>query len=198
MKDRAKHKLCRRIGSCVWGNPKCPSAKRPYPAGGSPRGRQRKLSTYGELLQAKQKLKTFYAVSEKQLRLAYQKAKKGEGQANEKLFKNLEQRLDAFVYRAGLAPTIFAAKQFVNHRHVRVDGKIVDRSSYKLKPGQTVSISAEKSPAIAEAAKNVNCEVPSYIEADRDNCKATLTREPMLEEMPCDVEIMRVIEYYAR
>ena len=198
MKDRAKHKLCRRIGSCVWGNPKCPSAKRPYPAGGSPRGRQRKLSTYGELLQAKQKLRAFYAVSEKQLRLAYQKAKRGEGQANEKLFQNLEMRLDAFVYRAGLAPTIFAAKQYVNHRHVRVDGKIVDRSSCKLKPGQTVSISAEKSPAIAEAAKNVNCEVPSYIEADKDQCKATLIREPMLEEMPCDVEIMHVIEYYAR
>ena len=198
MKDRAKHKLCRRIGSCVWGNPKCPSVKRPYPAGGAPRGRQRKLSTYGELLRAKQTLRAFYAVSEKQLRLAYQKAKKGEGQANEKLFRNLELRLDAFVYRAGLAPTIFAAKQYVNHRHVRVDGKIVDRASYTLKPGQTVSISAEKSPAIAEAAKNVNCEVPSYIEAEKEQSKATLIREPMLEEMPCDVEIMRVIEYYAR
>ena len=198
MKDRAKHKLCRRVGSCIWGSPKCPSVKRPYPAGGTARGFQKKLSTYGELLIEKQKLKTFYAISEKQLRLAYQKAKKGDGLANEKLLKNLEQRLDALVYRSGLAPTIFAAKQFVSHRHVKVDGKIVDRSSYKIKPGQVITISSDKSPSIANIAKNTNCTVPAYLEVEIEQCKATLAREPLAEEIPCIAEVMRVIEYYAR
>ncbi|MCK5844950.1 MAG: 30S ribosomal protein S4, partial [Victivallales bacterium] len=198
MKDQVKHKLCRRIGSCIWGSPKCPSVKRPYPAGKTARGRQQKLSTYGQLLLEKQKLKTFYAVSEKQLRLAYQKAKRGEGMANEKLLKNLELRLDALVYRCGFAPSIYAAKQFVNHRHIKVDGKKVDRSSYKLKPGQVISISADKSPSIANIAKNTNCEIPAYLEVDRENLKATLEREPLIEEIPCTCEVMRVIEYYAR
>ena len=198
MKDRAKHKLCRRIGSCVWGSPKCPSVKRPYAAGGTARGFKRKLSTYGELLIEKQKLKAFYAVSEKQLRIAYQKAKKGEGLSNEKLLKNLELRLDSLVYRSGLAPTIFAAKQFVNHRHVRVDGKIVDRSSYKVKPEQVITINTEKSPSIANIAKNTNCTVPAYLEVDIEQCKVILSREPLAEEIPCNVEVMRVIEYYAR
>lgn len=198
MKDRVKHKLCRRVGSCIWGNPKCPSVKRPYPAGATAKGRQKKLSTYGELLVEKQKLKAFYAVSEKQLRLAYQKAKKGEGLTNEKLLKGLETRLDALCYRSGLAPTIFAAKQFVNHRHVKVEGKIVDRSSFIVKPGQVISINAEKSPSIVNIAKNTNCEIPAYLEVDKENCKVTLAREPLAEEIPCNCEVMRVIEYYAR
>jgi small subunit ribosomal protein S4 len=158
----------------------------------------RKLSTYGTLLIEKQKLKAFYGVSEKQLYLAYQKAKKGEGMANEKLLKALECRLDAVVYRSGLAPTVFAAKQFVNHRHILVDGKIVDRSSYRVVPGQVVSVNVEKSPSIADVAKNTNCEIPAYLEVDKDNCKATLMRPPLAEEIPCNCEVMRVIEYYAR
>lgn len=198
MKDRVKHKLCRRVGSCIWGNPKCPSVKRPYASGSSAKGRHKKLSTYGELLIEKQKLKAFYAVSEKQLRIAYQKAKKGEGLTNEKLLKGLESRLDAVVYRSGLAPTIFAAKQFVNHRHIKVDGKTVDRSSFIVKPGQVISVSADKSPSIANIAKNTNCEVPAYLEVDKENCKVTLAREPLAEEIPCICEVMRVIEYYAR
>jgi len=198
MKDRVKHKLCRRIGSCIWGNPKCPSVKRPYPAGASAKGRRNKLSTYGELLIEKQKLKAFYAVSEKQLRIAYQKAKKGEGLTNEKLLKGLESRLDAIVYRSGLAPTIFASKQFVNHRHIKVDGKIVDRSSFIVKPGQVISISPDKSPSIANIAKNTNCEVPAYLEVDKENAKVTFAREPLAEEIPCTFKVMHVIEFYAR
>lgn len=198
MKDRVKHKICRRVGSCIWGSPKCPSVKRPFAAGANGKGRQRKLSTYGELLIEKQKLKAFYAVSEKQLRLAYQNAKKGEGMTNEKLLKALESRLDAVCYRSGLAPTIFAAKQFVNHRHVKVDGKTVDRSSYRVKPGQVISINADKSPSIVNIAKNSNCEVPAYLEVDKENCKVTLAREPLAEEIRCNCEVMRVIEYYAR
>ena len=196
--SRAKHKFCRRIGQCLWGDPKCPSVKRPYAAGPHGKGRRSKLSTYGELLMEKQKLRNYYAISEKQLRIAFAKAKSGTGVTHEKLFRSLEQRLDAMVYRAGFAPTIFAAKQMVNHGHILVDGKRVDRSSYQLKEGQVISINAEKSPAIAEAARKNNATAPAYLEVDLDNLKATLVRAPQVEEIPVSVKIMRVIEYYAR
>jgi small subunit ribosomal protein S4 len=196
--SRAKHKFCRRIGQCLWGDPKCPSVKRPYAAGPHGKGRRSKLSTYGELLMEKQKLRNYYAISEKQLRIAFAKAKSGEGQTHEKLFRSLEQRLDAMVYRAGFAPTIFAAKQIVNHGHILVDGKRIDRSSCLVKEGQVISIDAEKSPKLAEVAKKNNTTVPAYMEVDLDNLKATLVRAPQVEEIPVAVKIMSVIEYYAR
>ena len=196
--SRAKHKFCRRIGQCLWGDPKCPSVKRPYAAGPHGKGRRSKLSTYGELLMEKQKLRNYYAISEKQLRIAFAKAKSGEGQTHEKLFRSLELRLDAMVYRAGFAPTIFAAKQMVNHGHIYVDGKRVDRSSCQVKEGQVITINAEKSPKLAEVAKKNNATVPAYMEVDLDNLKATLVRAPQVEEIPVSVKIMSVIEYYAR
>ena len=196
--SRAKHKFCRRIGQCLWGDPKCPSVKRPYAAGPHGKGRRAKLSTYGELLMEKQKLRNYYAISEKQLRIAFAKAKSGLGLTHEKLFRSLEMRLDALVYRAGFAPTIFAAKQIVNHGHILVDGKRVDRSSCVVKEGQVISIDAAKSPAAAEAAKKSNNVVPPYMEVDLDNLKATLVRAPQLEEIPVPVKIMSVVEYYAR
>ena len=196
--SQAKHKFCRRIGQCLWGDPKCPSVKRPYCAGPHGKGKRVKLSTYGELLLEKQKLRNYYAISEKQLRIAFAKAKSGEGQTHEKLFRSLEQRLDAMVYRAGFAPTIFAAKQIVNHGHILVNGQRVDRASYVVREGQTISINAEKSPAIAETAKKNNTTPPAYLEVDLDNLKATLVRAPQIDEIPVAVKIMSVIEYYAR
>ena len=196
--SQAKHKFCRRIGQCIWNDPKCPSVKRPYPAGPHGKGRRAKLSTYGELLIEKQKLRFHYAISEKQLAIAYQKAKMGTGLTHEKLFRSLEQRLDALVYRCGFAPTIFAAKQAVNHGHIYVDGQRIDRSSSQLKEGQVITINAEKSPAIAEMAKKGNAVIPAYMEVDTDNLKATLVRLPQVEEIPVNVKIMSVIEYYAR
>ena len=196
--SRAKHKFCRRIGQCLWSDPKCPSVKRPYAAGPHGKGRRVKLSTYGELLMEKQKLKNYYAISEKQLQIAYAKAKAGLGVTHEKLFRSLEVRLDAMVFRAGFAPTIFAAKQWVNHGHIYVDGKRVDRASYIVKEGSVISIDPEKSPAIAEFAKKNNTPAPAYMEVDLDNLKATLVRAPQVEEIPVDVKIMSVIEYYAR
>jgi len=197
--SRATHKLCRRIGECLWNSPKCPSVKRPYAAGaGGKTKRVKKLSTYGELLLEKQKLKGHYAISEKQLRIAYAKSKKGTGLAHEKLFKSLETRLDAMVFRAGLAPTIFGAKQAVSHGHVLVNGKRVNISSFRVKEDDVISINAEVSPVIADMAKNTNSTVPGYMEVDRDNCKATLVRLPEIEEIPVNCNIMSVIEFYAR
>jgi len=198
MQGQAKHKLCRRVGSCLWNNPKCPSVKRPFPAGQHGQNRRQKLSTYGVLLLEKQKLKGHYAISEKQLRLAFQKAKKIVGLTNENLVQILETRLDAVVYRSGLVSSIFAAKQTVNHRHILVNGKIVDRSSFAVKDGDVISINIEKSPVIAENSKKTNSTVPAYLEVDVDKCKAVLVRKPLLEEIPVNVESMRVIEYYAR
>ncbi|MFA7231114.1 MAG: 30S ribosomal protein S4 [Victivallaceae bacterium] len=197
--SRAKHKLCRRVGHCIWDNPKCPSVKRPYPAGQHGKtGRKGKLSNYGELLQEKQKLRGHYGVSEKQLQIAYRNAKMGLGQAHEKLFRALEQRLDALLFRSGFAPSIFAAKQFVNHGHILVDGKKVDRSSFKVKESQVISINAEKSPSVAEIAKKGNATIPGYLEVDREALKITLARVPEITEIPVNVQIMSVIEYYAR
>ena len=196
---QAKHKLCRRLGYCIWNMPKCPSVKRPYAAGLQGKNRKKsKLSTYGVMMQEKQKLKAHYALTESQLRNLFLVAKHKEGRTNETLMQHIVMRLDATVYHSGMAPTIFAAKQFVSHRHILVDGKIVDRPSFQLKPGQVVSINAEKSPKVAEIAREVNSTVPPYYETNKEELKVTVLREPMIEEIPVQVEAMRVVEYYAR
>ena len=196
---QAKHKLCRRLGYCIWNMPKCPSVKRPYAAGlQGKNGKKKKLSTYGVMMQEKQKLKAHYALTESQLRNLFIVAKRKEGRTNEILMQHIEMRLDATVYHSGIAPTIFAAKQFVAHRHILVDGKIVDRPSFRLKPGQVVSINAEKSPKVAEIARDVNSTIPPYYETNKEELKVTVLREPMIEEIPVQVEAMRVVEYYAR
>ena len=196
---QAKHKLCRRLGYCIWNMPKCPSVKRPYAAGLQGKNRKKsKLSTYGVMMQEKQKLKAHYALTESQLRNLFIVAKRKEGRTNEILMQHIEMRLDATVYHSGIAPTIFAAKQFVAHRHILVDGKIVDRPSFRLKPGQVVSINAEKSPKVAEIARDVNSTIPPYYETNKEELTVTVLREPMIEEIPVQVEAMRVVEYYAR
>jgi small subunit ribosomal protein S4 len=210
----AKHTLCRRIGQCIWGMPNCPtnsrviktreggeatSTPKAYPAGQhGPNKRRTKLSTYGELLLEKQKLRTFYNLTEHQLRFIYQQSKKGQGNTAEKLMANLEMRLASVVYRSGLAKTIFAAFQAVSHRHILVDGKIVDRASYRVRAGQVISINAQRSPMIAEIAKGIDAVVPAYFEKDQAECKVTVVREPLPEEINVNVAIMKVIEYYAR
>jgi len=210
----AKHTLCRRIGQCIWGMPNCPtnsrtikkrdggeatSEARAYPAGQhGPTKRRNKLSTYGALLLEKQKLRTFYNLTEHQLRFIYKQSKGGEGTTADKLLRNLEMRLVSVVYRSGLAKTIWAAKQIVSHRHVLIDGKIVDRASYRLKPGQVISLNAQRSPVICEISKGLDNIVPDYLQKEAAECKVTVAREPLMEEIQTGVEIMKVIEYYAR
>lgn len=197
--SRAKHKFCRRIGACVWSDPKCPSVKRPYPAGQHGKtGKKKKLSGYGELMMEKQKLRAHYAISEKQLVIAFHNAKKGEAKTNEKLFRSIEQRLDAIVFHSGFAPSIFAAKQFIAHGHILVNGNKVDRGSCIIKEGQVISINPEKSPSVAEIAKKGNATPPGYMEVDTEALKITLVRAPELSEIPVNANIMSVIEYYAR
>ena len=198
----AKHTLCRRIGFCLWGMPNCPTAGekgKTYPAGQhGPTKRRGKLSTYGELLIEKQKLKTFYQLSEHQLLFYYRKAKHGlGGNVGDKLLANLEMRLCSAVYRSGLAPTIFAARQVVSHRHILVNGRVVDRASYRLKAGDVISINDLHSPMIAQIAKDSTVALPPYMEKDaNDKCKVTIVREPLPEEIHVNVSIIKVVEYY--
>ena len=212
----AKHTLCRQVGYCLWGMPNCPTngdrtrkgkdggeakaaSPRNYPAGQhGPTKRRGKLSTYGELLLEKQKLRTFYNLTEHQLRFIYENSKRGEGVTGDKLLRNLEMRLMSIVYRSGLASTIFAARQLVSHRHILVDGKIVDRASYRLKAGQVVSIDATRSPKIADIAKTSDAIMPAYLEKDKENCKVTVLHEPLVEEIQTGVAMTKVIEFYAR
>ena len=209
-----KHTMCRRVGYCLWGKANCPTNSRTiknkdgvdvqtkdrsYPAGQhGPTKRRGKLSTYGSLLIEKQKLRTYYDLGERQLRFIYEKSRRGEGITGDKLNANLEMRLTTAVYKAGLAPTIFAARQIVSHRHILVDGKIVDRGSYRLKAGQVVSIDPERSATIAEIAKGIDAPVPAYFERIAGECKFTVLHEPLPEEISNGVEITKVVEFYAR
>lgn len=209
----AKHTLCRRIGFCLWGMPNCPtnsrviktreggdatSTPKAYPAGQhGPTKRRVKLSTYGQLLLEKQKLKTFYDLSEHQLTFIYHNSKRGIGNTGDRLLANLEMRLVSIVYRSGLAPTIFAARQVVSHRHILVNGRVCDRASYRLKAGDVLTINEQHSPMIAKIAKESTVTLPPYLEKDaNDKCKVTVTREPLPEEIHVDVSIIKVIEYY--
>jgi len=125
-------------------------------------------------------------------------AQAGTGSTGEKLLRNLEMRLGTIVFRSGLAPTIFAAKQAISHRHILVDGSIVDRSGCRVKPGQVVTINAQKSPAIAAIAQSTDIVPPPYLEVDKENLRVAVAREPVADEIPANVEIMHVVEYYAR
>lgn len=203
MKQGPKHTLCRRLGSCVWGNPKCPSAKRPYPAGmhgnvKGGKGGKTKLSGYAQLMLEKQRLRAHYFLSEHQLEYYFAKAKKAPGKTGEHLLRMLETRLVSVVYRSGLAPSIFAARQFVLHRHVMVNGSVVNRASFQVKPGQTISIDSQRSPAVVAAAQKTDVVPPPYLELDKESAKVTLAREPLAEEIPANVDIMKVVELYAR
>jgi small subunit ribosomal protein S4 len=123
----------------------------------------------------------------------------GQGITGDKLLASLEMRLCTAVYRAGLAPTIFAARQFVSHRHVLVDGKPVNRGGYRLRKGQVVSIDPQRSPIIADIAKGNDAPVPAYFQKEAGDCKFTVLDDmPKPEDINNNIEITKVIEFYAR
>ena len=135
----AKYKIDRRMGENIWGRPKSPVNKRPTPPGQHGAGRRGKMSDFGTQLRAKQKLKGYYGnITEKQFRRTYDEAVRVKGDTSENLIGLLERRLDAVVYRAKFVPTVFAARQFVNHGHVLVNGKKVNIPSYRVKVGDVI------------------------------------------------------------
>lgn len=199
----AKHKIDRRLGENIWGRPKSPVNKREYGPGQHGQRRKSKLSDYGIQLRAKQKLKSYYGeLSEKQFRSIYKEASRRKGDTSEHLIGLLESRLDAIVYRAKFVPTVFASRQFVNHGHVRVNGKRVNIGSYRCQPGDVVEV-REKSKQMAlvlEAIDLPERDVPEYISADHGKLTATYVRVPAAGDVPYPVvmEPNLVVEYYSR
>jgi len=200
---QAKHKIDRRLGENIWGRPKSPVNRREYGPGQHGQRRKGKLSDFGVQLRAKQKLKGYYGnISERQFRKVYAEAVRRTGDTSEHLVGLLESRLDAIVYRASFVPTVFAARQFVNHGHVLVNGQRVNIPSYRCKPGDVVSVkeSSRQLALVLEAVQTKERDVPDYIEADHAKMSATFVRRPNLADVPYPVQMEPhlVVEYYSR
>ena len=199
----AKYKIDRRMGENIWGRAKSPVNSREYGPGQHGQRRRTKLSDYGLQLRAKQKLKGYYGnITEKQFKRTYMEAVRRKGDTGENLVGLLEQRLDALVYRAKFVPTVFAARQFVNHGHVMVNGVRTNIPSYRVQPGDIVEV-REKSrqiPMVLEAQESAERDVPEYIEVDGKGLRASLVRIPALSDVPYPVmmEPNLVVEFYSR
>ncbi|MDX2202318.1 MAG: 30S ribosomal protein S4 [Hyphomicrobiaceae bacterium] len=200
---RAKYKIDRRLGENIWGRPKSPLNKRESRPGQHGERRQGKLSDYGQQLRAKQKLKGYYGnISERQFRSVYAEAGRMKGSTSEHLIGLLERRLDAVVYRAKFVPTPFAARQFVSHGHVTVNGRRVNIPSFRVRIGDVVEVKekGKQMPLVLEAMKSGERDVPDYIEADHNKFTAKLVRIPSLGDVPYPVhmEPNLVVEFYSR
>ena len=199
----SKHKIDRRLKINLWGRPKSPFNKRDYGPGQHGQGRKGKPSDYGIQLQAKQKLKGYYGnINERQFRNIYRQAITKRGDTTENLIGLLESRLDTVIYRAKFTPTVFAARQLINHGHIRVNKKKVNISSYLVKDTDVIEI-REKSktlPVIDGSLSSKERDVPEYIQLDDKNKIVKLIRVPKFAEVPYPVimEPNLVIEYYSR
>ena len=198
---QAKYKIDRRMGENIWGRAKSPVNSREYGPGQHGQRRKAKLSDYGIQLRAKQKLKGYYgSIGEKQFRKYFTEADRRKGDTGENLVGLLEQRLDAVIYRAKFVPTVFAARQFVNHGHVTVNGVKVNIPSYAVKPGDVVEVKASSRdiPMVVQAVQSNERDVAEYVSVD--GWKATYVRVPSLDEIPYPVimEPNLVVEFYSR
>ncbi len=198
----AKHKLDRRMGENIWGRPNSPVNRRSYGPGQHGQRRKSKVSDFGLQLRAKQKLKGYYGdVTEKQFKATYQAAASMKGDAGQNLIGLLERRLDMVVYRAKFAPTIFAARQVVNHGHILVNGAKCNIASRRVDVGDVISLGekAKEMALIIEAQSLPERDIPDYVSPD-GNDKVTYTRVPKLDEVPYPVtmEPNLVVEFYSR
>ncbi|WP_372424599.1 30S ribosomal protein S4 [Salinarimonas chemoclinalis] len=199
----AKYKIDRRLGQNIWGRPKSPVNRREYGPGQHGQRRKGKISDFGTQLRAKQKLKGYYAnITEKQFRRYYAEAIRQKGDSGENLIGLLERRLDAVVYRSKFVATPFAARQFVNHGHIRVNGRRVNIPSYLVKPGDVIEVkqASKQLVVVLEAAQLPERDVPDYIDVDHSKMVATYARIPTLSEVPYPVQMEPnlVIEFYSR
>ncbi len=199
----SKYKLDRRMGQNIWGRPKSPVNRREYGPGQHGQRRKGKMSDFGTQLRAKQKLKGYYGnISEKQFRKYYEEAIRMKGDSGDNLIGLLERRLDAVVYRAKFVATVFAARQFVNHGHVRVNGRRVNIASFLVKVGDLVEVkdSSRELAFVIEARDLAERDIPDYFEVDQAKMNAKVTRIPLPSEVPYPVvmEPNLVIEFYSR
>ncbi|MDF1748666.1 MAG: 30S ribosomal protein S4 [Alphaproteobacteria bacterium] len=198
----AKHKIDRRLGVNLWGRPKSPFNKRETPPGQHGQ-RRRKPSDFGIQLMAKQKLKGYYGnIGEKRFRKYYEEAQRVRGDTGENLVGLLEHRLDAIVYRAKFVPTVFAARQFVSHGHVLVNGRRMTVSSYTVKIGDVIEVrqKSREMPLVLEAIQSAERDIPEYLEVDHNKLTVSIIRTPKLEEIPypAKMEPNLVVEFYSR
>jgi small subunit ribosomal protein S4 len=200
---RAKHKIDRRLTENIWGRPKSPLNKRQSRPGQHGERRVSKLSDFGQQLRAKQKLKGYYAnLNERQFFRLYEEASRLKGSTSEHLIGLLERRLDAVVYRAKFVPTPFAARQFISHGHIIVNGRRVTIPSFRVRVGDVVEVKekARQLPLVLEALKSAERDVPDYVDVDQNKLTAKLTRVPALSDVPYPVtmEPNLVVEFYSR
>jgi small subunit ribosomal protein S4 len=190
-RHNVKHKIDRRLGENLWGRPKSPFNRREYGPGQHGQRRKGKISDFGTQLRAKQKLKGYYAEA---IRL--------KGDSGEQLIGLLERRLDAVVYRSKFVPTVFAARQFVNHGHVKVNGRRVTIASYLVKAGDVIEVkeASKQLVIVLESVALAERDVPEYIEVDHSKMTAKLARVPTLTDVPYPVQMEPnlVIEFYSR
>ncbi len=197
-----KYKLDRRMGENIWGRSKSPVNNRPYGPGQHGQRRAGKMSDFGLQLRAKQKLKGYYGnITEKQFKRTYVEAQRRKGNTAENLIALLESRLDAAVYRAKFVPTVFAARQFVNHGHVKVNGQRVNIPSYRLKAGDVIEVrdKSRNMALVLEALGSPERDVPDYIDLDPKAMTATFSRAPEFNEVPYPVKMEPnlVVEFYS-
>lgn len=201
-RENAKYKINRRLGVNLWGRPKSPINRREYGPGQHGQ-RRKKPSDYGIQLMAKQKLKGYYGnIGERQFRKLYEEAVRRKGDTGANLIELLERRLDTVVYRMKFVSTVFAARQFVNHGHIKVNGKRVNIGSYLVKDGDTIEVK-EKSRqlnTVLEASALPERDVPDYIEVDHKAMKGKFVRKPAFEDVPYPVQMEPnlVVEFYSR
>lgn len=200
---QSKHKIDRRLGVNLWGRAKSPINTRAYAPGQHGPKRAKKTSDYGLQLRAKQKLKGYYGeITEKQFRRAYAEAVRRRGDTGENLVELLERRLDAVVYRMKLAPTIFAARQIVNHGHILVNGKRVNIASYLVKDNDEIAIRdrSKEMAIIIGALQSQERDIPEYITVDEKAMRGQFLRGPKLADVPYPVQMEPnlVVEFYSR
>ena len=198
----AKHKLDRRMGENIWGRPKSPVNKREYGPGQHGQRRKGKVSDYGLQLKAKQKLKGYYGeVTEKQFKKQYTEAARMKGDTSQNLIGLLERRLDAIVYRAKFAPTVFSARQLVSHGHIRVNGVKCNVASRRCDVGDDITLGnkAQEMALVMEAQSLAERDIPEYVVIE-GTAKATFNRVPTLDEVPYPVKMEPnlVVEFYSR
>lgn len=202
-RHESKYKINRRLGENLWGRAKSPVNKREY--GPGQHGQRRKKPTdYGIQLLAKQKLKFYYGnITERQFRKTYEEATRKKGDNSENLIGLLERRLDAVVYRLKFAPTVFAARQLVNHGHVLVNGKKASIASMQVKEGDEIELKTKMRENVQslEAVASQERQVPDYLEVvDQKAFKGKFVRVPKLADVPYPVKMEPnlVIEFYSR
>ncbi|BBC78424.1 small subunit ribosomal protein S4 [Acetobacter orientalis] len=199
----SKYKINRRLGVNLWGRAKSPVNRREYGPGQHGQRRKGKPSDFSVQLMAKQKLKGYYGnISEKQFRRYYQEAVRRKGDTSENLINLLERRLDAVIYRMKFAITPFAARQFVNHGHILVNGRKLNIPSYIVKDGDVIEV-REKSKQLAivlDSTQTTERDVPEYMEVDHRQMKGTFIRGPKFSDVPYPVQMEPnlVVEYYSR